>query len=110
VTLRQAVAFTATALILHLGFVAAESRCIPEHEASEGTPASTGHHQQHSEEPPAQTIPVCCQALTSCALTVDVTSPDATFLGGSTIGRNAGAPLGSLLSRNAAPEAPPPKA
>jgi len=75
VTLRQAVAFTSTALILHLGFIARESHCAPEH-ADSGTHHHHNpqpQHPSHSEHQTAPTIPPCCQALTSCSLTVDVT-------------------------------------
>ena len=74
-TFRRAVAFTATILILRLGFVAGESRCIPGHDAGKA-PIPSQHHKQHAENPTAPNVPVCCQALTSCAIAVDVNSND----------------------------------
>jgi len=108
VTFRRAVAFTATILILRLGFVAGESRCIPGHDAGK-TPIPSQHHKQHAENPTAPNVPVCCQALTSCAIVVDVTRADTSPLGGSTVSHGASAAFDPALSRNTAPEAPPPR-
>lgn len=103
-SLRQAVALTASVLILHLGFVAQEARCTQE------VPAPSNHHE-HSQTPtPKPDLPVCCQALTSCAVSVAVTSPPLTVLGGSIASRLAGAKLTRPHSYSATPEAPPPKA
>src|SRR5439155_21283277 len=96
-------------LVLRLGFVAGESRCLPAHDAPGTTPIPAQHHKQHSENPTAPTVPVCCQALTSCALAVDVTRAEVAPLGGSTADRGACALFGSPLSRTTAPEAPPPR-
>src|SRR6266480_1644989 len=80
----------AVALILHLGFVARESRCVPGHEPSQNFPAPAHHHQQqeHSDKASTPPVPICCQALTSCSLTVDVARPDTAALWGSTFSRS----------------------
>src|SRR6267154_2446925 len=106
---RPAVAFSATLLILRLGFVAGESRCLPGHDATGKTPVPSHRHQQQAQNPTAPTVPLCCQALTSCALVVDVTRADAAPRGGSTARCSARAPVGQQQSRNTAPEAPPPR-
>src|SRR6266850_3263973 len=101
---RRGIALSAIVLILRLGFVAGESRCVPGHDAP------SQHHKQQSHGPTAPTLPVCCQALTSCALTADVTRAGTAPVGGSTTSRGSGSAFRYALSRSTAPDAPPPRA
>src|SRR4030081_3646535 len=110
VAFRRAVALTATILIVRLGFVAGESRCLPGHDAPRNAPIPSQHHRQHAQNPTAPAVPVCCQALTSCALAADVTRADTAPFGGSTDDRGAWVSFGFAQSRNTAPETPPPRA
>jgi len=103
VTFRRAVAFSAAILILRLGFVAGESRCVPGHDAP------SQHHKHRSENPTPPTVPVCCQALTSCSLIVDVTRPAAARVERPTGTRPQLAAIRTQGQLTSGPEAPPPE-
>src|SRR6266404_541167 len=109
VTFRRAVAFSAAILILRLGFVAGESRCVRGHDTSGKTPVPSQHHKHDSENPTAPTVPVCCQALTSCSLIVDVTRPVAARVEGPTGTRPQFAAIRTQGQPTSGPEAPPPR-
>src|SRR6267378_4245760 len=102
-SLRRGIALSAIVLILRLGFVAGESRCIPGHDAP------SQHHKHHSENPTAPTVPVCCQALTSCSLIVDVTRPAAARVERPTAARPQFAAIRTQGQLTSGPEAPPPR-
>src|SRR6266566_3824278 len=99
------------ALMLHLGFVAQAAQCLapslaPHSHHPSGSHQSSAPEQQHHKTP---SLPVCCQALTSCSPTV-VLGRDALALTSIAVSaRRVISPLDSTTSRTAAPEAPPPR-
>src|SRR5438105_3841494 len=96
-------------LVLHLAFAAQAARCsVPvasgqDHHSSHQS--SSRNHRQHD----APSVPACCQALTSCSLTVDLRSSSIPFLDVAVGPGPDLLPICASSSRTATPEAPPPR-
>jgi len=100
------------ALVLNLGFTAQESRCVCEH--GKPMPAGHGHHgqqqrlSQHQDHAPA--IPLCCQALTSCSVTITASQATAPIVNPIAHGQPGLATDVWGQSRAPTPDTPPPRA
>src|SRR5437899_13066040 len=97
------------ALVLHLGFVAQDATCLasspaPHSHHSRGSHQSSAPDQQPHKAP---SLPVCCQALTSCSPTIALGRDALTLTSIPVSARCIIAPLATTTSRTASPEAPP---
>jgi len=97
--------------MLHLGFVAQAAQCFapslaPHSHHPSGSHRSSAPDRQHHK---ASSLPVCCQALTSCSPTVALGSDALTLTSITVSARGVIPPLDPTTSRTAAPEAPPPR-
>ena len=100
------------ALVLHLGFVAQDATCL----ASSPGPHSHHFSGSHKSSAPGQqphtapSLPVCCQALTSCSPTIALGREVSKLTSIAVRARPVISPLDPTTSRTTAPEAPPPRA